>query len=148
MLKQQEISVQIAKNYWYEPTIRVEPTIELLKFKIGEISFGVSIDKIHQIVTSTQFTPIPNTELLDLHHRLLGISCPDSAYSIVLNSRNNRLDQIVVDIVPTLISIRIDRIRQIPNDHRTTTIRELSSHVANIGDVTSPEDLLFILTQV
>jgi chemotaxis signal transduction protein len=145
MFKQQEISVQIAKNYWYEPTTKVEPTIECLTFQIGEIGFGVSIDRIHQIFNSTQVTPIPNTEFLDLHHRLFGISSSISAYSIVVNSRDDRLYQIVVDTVPILIAIRVDRIRRIPNDDRTTTIREFSNHVAKIGDVNSPQDLLFIL---
>jgi chemotaxis signal transduction protein len=142
MFKQQEVSVQIAKNYWYEPTNKVEPTIEFLTFKIGEIGFGISIDKIHQILSSTLVTPTPNTELLDLHHRLFGISSLVSTYAIVVNSRDEKLYTIAVDTVPTLMAIRIDRIRRIPNDARTTTIRKFSSHVARIDDLDS---LVFIL---
>ncbi len=142
MFKQQEVSVQIAKNHWYEPTIEVEPTIEFLTFQIGEIGFGVSIGKIHQIVSSPKVITAPNTQLLDLHERLFGISAPDSAYSIVVNSRDNRLYSISVDTVPTLTAIGIDRIRQIPNDDLTTNIQEIASHVAKIDNLDS---IVFIL---
>ena len=142
MFKKQEISVQIAKNYWYEPTIKVEPTIEFLTFKIGEIGFGVSIDKIQQIVNSHKVITAPNTQLLDLHERLFGIGAPDSAYSIVVNSRDKRLYTISVDAVPTLTAIGIDRIRQIPHHHHTTNIHEIATHVAKIDDLDS---IIFIL---
>jgi chemotaxis signal transduction protein len=142
MFKQQEISVQIAKNYWYEPTTKVEPTVEFLAFQIGEISFGVSIDKINQIVNSTKVILTLNTEALDLHDRLFGISSSASAYSILINSRDNRLYSIAVDTAPISIGIRIDRIRQIPNNYHTTNIRAISTHVAKFGDLDS---ILFIL---
>jgi chemotaxis signal transduction protein len=142
MFKQQEISVQIAKNYWYEPTTKVEPTLEFLTFQIGEIGFGVSIDKINQIVNSTKVIPNLNTQPLDLHDRLFGISSSASAYSIVVNSRDNRLYSIAVDTAPILIAIRIDRIRQISVNHLTTNIRTISSHVAKFGDLDS---IVFIL---
>jgi chemotaxis signal transduction protein len=142
MFKQQEISVQIAKNYWYEPTTKVEPTIEFLTFQIGEIILGISIDKIHQIVNSTKVIPNLNTQPLDLHERLFGISSSASAYSIVVNSRDNLLYSIAVDTAPILIAIRIDRIRRIPNDDRNTNIRQISSHVAKIDDLDS---ICFIL---
>jgi chemotaxis signal transduction protein len=142
MFKKQEASVQIAKNYWYEPTTKVEPTIEFLTFQIGEISFGVSIDKINQIVNSTKVIPNLNTQPLDLHDRLFGISSSASAYSIVVNSRDDRLYSIAVDTAPILIGIRIDRIRRIPTDPNTLNIRELSSHVARIDDLDS---IVFIL---
>jgi chemotaxis signal transduction protein len=141
MFKQKEISVQIAKNYWYEPTTKVEPTIEFLTWEIGEIGFGVSIDKIHQIFSSAKVAPTPNTQSLDLHDRLFG-TISASAYSIVVNSRDDRLYSIPVDTAPTLIAIRIDRIRRIPNDDLTTNIREFASHVAKFGDLDS---ILFIL---
>jgi chemotaxis signal transduction protein len=137
MLKQQETSIQIAKNYWYEPTTKVEPTIEFLTFNIGEISFGVSIDKINQIVNSTKVIHNLNTQPLDLHDRLFGISSSASAYSIVINSRDNRLYSIAVDTAPILIAIRIDRIRRIPNNYSNTTILETASHVAKFGDLDS-----------
>jgi chemotaxis signal transduction protein len=142
MLQQQEISAQIAKNYWYEPTTKVEPTIEFLTFNIGEISFGISIDKINQILHSTKVIPTLNTQPLDLHDRLFGINSSASAYSIVVNSRDNRLYSIAVDTAPILIGIRIDRIRRIPNNYSNTTILETASHVAKIGDLDS---LCFIL---
>jgi chemotaxis signal transduction protein len=142
MFKQQEISVQIAKNYWYEPTIKVEPTIEFLTWEIGQIGFGVSIDKIQQIISSHKVTTAPNIQLLDLHERLFGIIAPDSAYSIVVNSRDDRLYSISVDTAPTLMTIGIDRIRQIPNNSSTINIREIASHVAKIDD---PDSIFFIL---
>jgi chemotaxis signal transduction protein len=141
MFKQQEISVQIAKNYWYEPTIKVEPKIEFLTWEIGEIGFGMSIDKVQQIVSSHKVSTT-HTQLLDLHDRLFGISAPDSAYSIVVNSRDNRLYSISVDTAPMLTAIGIDRIRRIPNNSITANIHEIASHVAKIDDLDS---IVFIL---
>jgi chemotaxis signal transduction protein len=142
MFKKQEISVQIAKNYWYEPISKVEPTIEFLTWEIGEIGFGVSSDKIHQIVSSHKVSTTPNTQLLDLHDRLFGISAPDSAYSIVVNSCDDKLYSISVDTAPTLVAIGIDRIRRIPNNSATINILEIASHVAKFGDLDS---IVFIL---
>jgi chemotaxis signal transduction protein len=141
MFKQQEISVQIAKNYWYEPISKVEPTIEFLTWEIGEIGFGMSIDKIQQIVSSRKVST-DRTQLFDLHDRLFGISAPDSAYSIVVNSRDNRLYSISLDTAPTLMAIRIDRIRRIPNNSSTASIHEIATHVAKIDDLDS---IVFIL---
>jgi chemotaxis signal transduction protein len=142
MFKQQELSVQIAKNYWYEPISKVEPTIEFLTFEIGAIGFGVSIDKVQQIINPHKVSTAPNPQLLDLHDRLFGITAPDSAYSIVVNSRDDRLYSISVDTAPTLVAIGIDRIRRIPNNSATTNILEIASHVAKFGDLDS---IVFIL---
>jgi chemotaxis signal transduction protein len=142
MFKNQEVSVQIAKNYWYEPTIKVEPTIEFMTWEIGEIGFGISIDKVQQIISSSKVNTAPNPQLLDLHDRLFGISAPDSAYSLLVNSRDDGLYSISVDTAPTLMTIGIDRIRQIPNNYATINILEIASHVAKIDD---PDSIVFIL---
>jgi chemotaxis signal transduction protein len=141
MFKNHEIPVQIAKNYWYESTIKVEPKIELLTFKIEEMGFGLSIDKVQQIVSSHKANTV-HTQLLDLHDRLFGISAPDSAYSIVVNSRDRMLYSISVDTAPTLTAIGIDRIRRIPNNSSTANIHEIASHVAKLDDLDS---IVFIL---
>jgi chemotaxis signal transduction protein len=142
MFKQQETSIQIAKNYWYEPTVKVEPKIEFLTWEIGEIGFGMSVDKVQQIVSAHKVSTAPNTQILDLHDRLFGISAPDSAYSIVVNSRDNRLYSISVDTAPTLTAIGIDRIRRIPNNSSTASIHKIATHVAKIDDLDS---IVFIL---
>jgi chemotaxis signal transduction protein len=142
------MSTNITRNYWYEPKLEVEPSIEFLTFKIGEISLGVSIDKIHQVINADKISTLPNTQLLDLHHRLFGISSVsfalppaiDSAYYIIIKNNQEQLFSIPVDTAPTLMTIGIDRIRHIPHQAHTTNILEISSHVATIDD-----SIVFIL---
>jgi chemotaxis signal transduction protein len=134
------MSTNITRNYWYEPTIEVKPSIEFLTFKIGEIILGVSIDRIHQIINADKISTLPNTQLLDLHHRLFGINSIDSAYYIIINNSQQQLSSIPVDTAPTLMTIGIDRIRHIPHQAHTTNILEIASHVATIED-----SIVFIL---
>jgi chemotaxis signal transduction protein len=134
------MSTNITKNYWYEPKLEVEPSIEFLTFKIGEISLGISIDKIHQIINADKISTLPNTQLLDLHHRIFGISSLDSAYYIIIKNSQEQLSSIPVDTAPTLMTIGIDRIRHIPDRSHTTNMLEIASHVATIED-----SIVFIL---
>lgn len=136
------MSTNIVGKYFYEPNIEVEPTLEFLTFKIGEINLGVSIDKVHQVINADKISILSNTQLLDLHHRLFSTSslsgalppAIDSAYYIIIKNSQEQLYSIPVKIAPTLIMIKIDRIRRIPQQAYTTNMLEIASHVATIDD--------------
>lgn len=134
------MSTNIVSKYFYEPNIEVEPTLEFLTFKIGEINLAVSIDKVHQVTNADKISTLSNTRPLDLHHRLFGTTSIDSAYYIIIKDSQEQLYSIPVKIAPTLIMIKIDQIRHIPHQAYTTNILEIASHVATIED-----SIVFIL---
>jgi hypothetical protein len=55
----------------------------------------------------------------------------------LLIKRDDRFCRISVDTALTLTAIRIDRIRQIPNNYQIANICKVSSYVAKIGDLDS-----------
>jgi hypothetical protein len=133
-------SIQVAKKYWYESTVKVEPTIELLTFKIGIIKLGIAIDLVDRVIDADKIDPMTNTQLLDLHERLFGTSSPDPAYYISVKNRA----QIPVDAVPIPIFMPIDRIRQIPNNFDNTNLLNIATHVAKI-DALDRDAIVFML---
>ncbi len=134
------MSTNIVNKYWYEPKLEVKPSIEFLTFKIGEISLGVSIDKIDRVINVDKISTLPNTQLLDLDLRLFGSSSTGSTYYIIIKSSQEQLYNIPVDTAPTLMTIEVDRIRHIPDQDPTTNMLEFTSHVATVGD-----SIIFIL---
>jgi hypothetical protein len=124
-------------NKWAETAKQVEPTIELIIFDLGEISFGIPMSKIGRVInnlTQADLQLDPAIELLDLHHRLFGTSITDPTAMVIFKS--DRSYWIPINSPPTLIDIPLDRVRILPAEFRTNSPLGIASHIAMtaIGD--------------
>ncbi len=125
-----------------ETTLTETATVELAIFDIGIVCFGLPIYDIDRIVSLTNTnhdfsSQLADIEILDLHHRLFGMSLSDPTTWIVIQSLNNRSDRIPTDTLPTLTYIPIDRIRILPDDFRDANPLGIASHVAMVGEQTT-----------
>lgn len=133
-------------NKWTETAKKVEATIELIVFNVGDVSFGIPMIKIDRILNETNllrdFSLMAGIEILDLHHRLFGSSIDNPSAMVVLKGWN--LAGIPIDTTPTLISVPRDRIRILPTKFRTNNPLGIASHVAIIA-IDDRELTIFIL---
>jgi chemotaxis signal transduction protein len=133
-------------NKWVETAKKIEETIELIVFNLGEVSFGIPMTKIDRVVNKTNldrdFNLSADVEILDLHDRLFGTSIVNSTAIIIF--RGDRLTGIPIDATPTLISVPLDRIRILPTEFRTNNSLGIASHIAMIATSTA-ELTIFIL---
>jgi chemotaxis signal transduction protein len=134
-------------NKWSETTAKNEPTIELVVFDIGEVSFGIPIYKIDRIISNVHPDENPtltqNFEIIDLHERLTGIPISNPTAIAIFTNATQQLCGIPIDTVPTLICVPLDRIRTLPSDFRTTNPLGIASHIAMVS--TPTELTIFIL---
>jgi hypothetical protein len=131
-------------NKWTETTALVIPTVELLVFALGEVTFGIPMSKIGRVInnlTPADFQLNADLELLDLHRQLFGTSITATAM-VIFNS--NRSYCIPVDTTPNLTCIPLDRIRTLPVDFGTNHPLGLASHLA-IAPIDNLEVTIFIL---
>jgi hypothetical protein len=123
-------------NKWTETTKKIEATIELIVFNLGEVSFGIPMTKIDRVVNKTNldrdFNLSAGVEILDLHDRLFGSSIVNATAMVIF--RGDRLTGIPIDTTPTLISVPLDRIRILPDEFRTSSPLGIASHIAMISD--------------
>ena len=125
-------------NKWAVTTPKIAAQIELIVFNLGGISFGIPTIKVDRVVTQTQldrdFQIDANVEILDLHHRLFGVSIATATAMVIFTG--DRLAGIPIDTAPTLISIPLDRIRILPAEFRINNPLSIASHIAmtSIGD--------------
>ncbi len=133
-------------NKWTETAKKVEATIELIVFNVGDVSFGIPMIKIDRILNETNllrdFSLMAGIEILDLHHCLFGNSIDNPSAMVVLKGWN--LAGIPIDTTPTLISVPRDRIRILPTKFRTNNPLGIASHVAIIA-IDDRELTIFIL---
>lgn len=133
-------------NKWTETAKKVEATIELIVFNVGDVSFGIPMIKIDRILNETNllrdFSLMAGIEILDLHHRLFGSSIDNPSAMVVLKGWN--LAGIPIDTTPTLISVPRDRIRILLTKFRTNNPLGIASHVAIIA-IDDRELTIFIL---
>jgi chemotaxis signal transduction protein len=133
-------------NKWTETAKKIEATIELIVFNLGEVSFGVPMLKIDRVLNQTNilqdFNLMAGLEVIDLHHRLFGNSIDNPSAIVVLKGWN--LSGIPIDTTPTLISVPLDRIRILPTEFRTNSPLGIASHVAMISG-SNQELTIFIL---
>jgi chemotaxis signal transduction protein len=133
-------------NKWTETAKKIDATIELIIFNLGEVSLGIPMTKIDRVLNETNllqdFSLGTEIEILDLHHRLFGISITNPTAMVIF--REDKLVGIPIDTTPTLISVPLDRIRILPTEFRTNSPLGIASHVAitSIGD---SELTIFIL---
>ncbi len=124
------------------------PIVELLVFTIEEVWFGLPLGRVERIVditnTRNDFSALANVELLDLHDWLFGSSLLMPTAWTIFKDAVGTLYGIPVDPVPTLVVVPIDRIRQLPQDIRTTSPLGIASHVALVTEPTR-ELTVFIL---
>ncbi len=136
----------IVSNKWTETAKKVEATIELIVFNVGDVSFGIPMIKIDRILNETNllrdFSLMAGIEILDLHHRLFGSSIDNPSAMVVLKGWN--LAGIPIDTTPTLISVPRDRIRILLTKFRTNNPLGIASHVAIIA-IDDRELTIFIL---
>ena len=133
-------------NKWTETAKKVEATIELIVFNLGEVSFGIPMDKVDRVLNETNllrdFSLMAGLEILDLHQRLFGISIVNPTAMVVLKGWH--LSGIPIDTTPTLIYVPLDRIRILPTEFRTNSPLGIASHIAMISTSTT-ELTIFIL---
>jgi hypothetical protein len=174
-------------NKWTETLAKVEATIELIIFNLGEVSFGIPISKIDRVVNKTNlerlavcldthnseetseslakpsrsrsvsvrrremrrcdsnqdFNLSADIEILDLHHRLFGVSIVNPTAMVIF--RGDRLTGILIDTTPTLISVPLDRIRILPAEFRVNNPLGIASHIAIIS-ISNRESTIFIVS--
>ena len=130
-------------NKWTETAKKIEATIELIVFNLGEISFGIPMLRIDRVVNRTNLERLgAGLEILDLHHQLFGNSIVNPTAMVVLKGWNLR--GIPIDTTPTLISVPLDRIRVLPTQFRINSPLGIASHVAMIA-IDDNESTIFIL---
>jgi hypothetical protein len=134
-------------NKWTETAKKVEATIELIVFNLGEVSFGIPMTKIDRVVNKTNldqdFNLSAGIDILDLHHRLFGTSIANPTAMVVLKGES--LVCIPIDTTPTLISVPLDRIRILPDEFRTSSPLGVASHIAMISSL-NQESTIFIIS--
>ncbi|AFY94655.1 hypothetical protein [Chamaesiphon minutus] len=135
-------------NKWLESTQQVTPKIELIVFDIGEVSFGIPITKINRVISSIfigeDFSLTQDVEILDLHHRLSGVSLSTPNAIVIFTGERQQLFGIPIDSVPTIVCVPLDRVRTLPYELRHNSSIGIASHVAVVSD--SERDLtVFIL---
>jgi hypothetical protein len=133
-------------NKWTETTKKIEATIELIVFNLGEVSFGIPMTKIDRVLNQTNllqdFKLMAGLEVLDLHHRLFGNSIINPTAMVIV--RGDKLVCIPIDTTPTLISVPLDLIRILPTEFRSNSPLGIASHVAMIA-IDDKESTIFIL---
>jgi chemotaxis signal transduction protein len=133
-------------NKWTEITEPLELTVELIVFDIGEVSFGISIDKIDRVINTNQLDEElnigQNIEIIDLHHRLFGTSISIPTTMVIF--RGDKMYGIAIDTTPTLTIVPLDRIRILPSEFRMNSPLDIASHIAMISTSTA-ESTIFIL---
>ncbi len=124
-------------NPLYETTDRVELTVELIIFDIGEVIFGIPITKIGRIISNIHlgkdYTLTQNVEILDLHHRLVGIETSNPTAIVIFIGNYQQLQGIPIETTPTLTSVTLDQIRTLPSEFRNNNPLGIASHVAMIS---------------
>jgi hypothetical protein len=142
-------------NKWVETAKKIEATIELIVFNLGEVSFGIPMTKIDRVVNKTNlerlavcdsnrdFNLSAGIEILDLHHQVFGISIANPTAMVIF--RGDRLAGIPIDTTPTLTSIPLDQIRILPTEFRTNSPLGIASHIAMTAS-SNQESTIFILT--
>jgi hypothetical protein len=135
-------------NKWAESIEKAMPTIELIVFDIGEVSFGIPITKIDRIISNIHlgedYTLTQHVEILDLYDRLFGVDISNPTAIAIYRGDGQQLYGIPIDTVPTLILVPLDRIRTLPSDFRTTNPLGIASHIAMISDLTT-DSTIFVL---
>ncbi len=141
-------------NKWTETAKKVEETIELIVFNLGEVSLGIPMTKIDRILNKSNlerlavcdsnrdFNLNTSVEILDLHQRLFGNSIANPTAMVIF--RGDKLVCIPIDTTPALISVPLDRIRIVPAEFRTDSPLGVASYVA-ITSIDDNELTIFIL---
>ncbi len=133
-------------NKWTETAMKIEESIELIVFSVGEVNFGIPMIKIDRVVNKTNldrdFKIDADIEDFDIHHRLFGTSIVNPTAKVIF--KEDRLVGIPINTTPTIISIPLDRIRILPAEFRRNNPLGIASHLAmtSIGD---SESTIFIL---
>jgi chemotaxis signal transduction protein len=126
----------------------VQVTLELVVFKIGEVSFGIPMNKIERVINDLflgeDYTLTQDVQILDLHQLLFGIAISHPNAMAIFSGDLQQLYGIPIDTIPTIISVPLDRIRMLPSEFRTSNPLGIASHIAMIS--TPPPALtIFIL---
>jgi hypothetical protein len=133
-------------NKWVETAKKIEATIELIVFNLGEVSFGIPMTKIDRVVNKTNldrdFQIGADVEILDFHHRLFGTSIVNPTAMVIF--RGDRLVGISIYTTPTLVSVPLDRIRILPAEFRTNSPLSIANHIAITSDF-AIESAIFII---
>ena len=133
-------------NKWTETAEKMEETIKLIIFNLGEVSFGILMTKIDRVVNKNNldrdFKIDAGIEILDLHHRLFGTSSINPTTMVIF--RGDRLVGIPIDTTPTLISVPLNHIRILPAEFRTNNPLGIASHIA-MTSIDDTELTIFIL---
>jgi chemotaxis signal transduction protein len=135
-------------NKWSETIEMIVPTIELIVFDIGDVSFGIPITKIDRIISNVHldqdYTLTQNVEIVDLHDQLTGMAISSPTAIAIFTNAAQQLAGIPIDTVPILVTVPLDRIRIIPSEFRATNPLGIASHIAIISDP-GTELTIFIL---
>ena len=135
-------------NKWAEIIETPVPTIELIIFDIGEVSFGIPITKIDRIISNIHLdrdhTLTENVTILDLHDRLTDLAILNPTAIVIFTNERQQLIGIPINTVPTLLAVPLDLIRTIPSDFRLGNPLGIASHIAMISEPTR-EFTIFIL---
>ena len=127
-------------NKWAEIIETPVPTIELIIFDIGEVSFGIPITKIDRIISNIHLdldhTLTENVTILDLHDRLTDLAILNPTAIVIFTNEQQQLIGIPINSVPTLFAVPLDLIRTIPSDFRLGNPLGIASHIAMISEPT------------
>lgn len=127
---------------------RVRPTLELITFDIGEVNFGIPINRIERVINDLfigeDYTLTQDVQILDLHQLLFGVAISHPNAVAIFSDERQKLYGIPIDTVPTITSVPLDRIRTLPTEFRTSNPLGIASHMAMIS-TPSPELTIFIL---
>jgi purine-binding chemotaxis protein CheW len=139
--------VNTSSNKWIQIPEQVTLKIETIVFDLGEVSFGIPINKIDRIISNVHLdknsTLTQNVEIIDLHDRLTGIPISNPTAIAIFTNDSQQLCGIPIDTVPTLICVPLDRIRTLPHNFCTTNPLGIASHIAMVS--TPTELTIFIL---
>lgn len=126
-------------NKWSDSPERVIPKLELIVFDVCEVSFGIPITKINRVISSIfigeDFSLTQDVEILDLHHRLTGVSLTTPTAIAIFTGDRQQLYGIPIDTVPTIVGVPLDRIRTLPAELRHNSSLGIASHIAMVSDL-------------
>ena len=133
---------------WAETIETPVPTIELIIFDIGEVSFGIPITKIDRIISNIHLdldhTLTENVTILDLHDRLTDLAILNPTAIVIFTNEQQQLVGIPINTVPTLLAVPLDLIRTLPSEFRIGNPLGIASHIA-IVPMSMTQITIFIL---
>jgi purine-binding chemotaxis protein CheW len=132
-------------------------TLSVMAFKVGHLRLAVTLGGIRkviprpQVVTGNQsflgLTQVDDQEVLvlDLHHRILGISATEAPGFLIVFQSDLNTYGITTAELPTMQDIPLESLHPVPRDYRDRDALGIASQMAEIPLKQDETTTLFLL---